>query len=134
MTSSAFAHDYAELEPLAPDLRSFLVTLLEDASASDYLDGDPDMFSAGPAKLSARLGRIIDVANDADMRWLRTADYEELDHPVFGRVPAGVVLQLLSDLVDTVAHAEDHADETPNAALSRDLIRLQALSETQWGQ
>jgi hypothetical protein len=27
MTSSAFAHDYAELEPLAPDLRSGIVSL-----------------------------------------------------------------------------------------------------------
>jgi hypothetical protein len=49
-------------------------------------------------------------------------------------VPAGIVLQLLSDLVDAVAHAEDHADEAPDAALTSDLARLQTLSDTQWGQ
>ena len=134
VASAATAHDYAELEPLEPELRTFLVTLLEDANAADHLDGDPGMLSGGPTKISARLARIIDTANDADMRWLETADYKELEHPVFGRVPAGIVLQLLSDLVDAVAHAEDHADEAPDAALTSDLARLQTLSDTQWGQ
>lgn len=134
VASAASAHDYAELAPLEPELRTFLVTLLEDANAADHLDGDPGMLSGGPTKISARLARIIETANDADMRWLETADYKELEHPALDRVPAGVVLQLLSDLVDAVAHAEDHADEAPDAALASDLARLQTLSDTQWGQ
>lgn len=136
MASVALAHDYAELNPLDPELRSFLVTLLEDANAADHLDGDTGMFAAGPTSISARLALIIDAANDADMRWLETADYKELDHPALGRVPSGFVLQLLSDLADDVAHAEDHkgAEQATDPVLVTDLARLQTLSDTQWGQ
>lgn len=136
MASVALAHDYAELNPLDPELRSFLVTLLEDANAADHLDGNPAVFAAGPSTLSARLSLIIDTANDEDMRWLETADYKELEHPALGRVPSGVVLQLLSDLADDVAHAEDHkdAEQAADQALVTDLARLQTLSDTQWGQ
>lgn len=136
MTSATLAHDYAELAPLEPELRSFLVTLLEDASAADYLDGDTGMFATGPTSLSARLSLIIDTANDADMRWLETANHKELEHPALGRVPSGVVLQLLNDLADDVAHAEDHTgnEQAADQALVTDLARLQTLSDTQWGQ
>lgn len=134
IVTTAVAHDYAEFAPLDPELRSFLVTLLEDANAADHLEGEPDMFSAGPTTLSARLTLIIDAANDADMRWLESTDYKALEHPVLGRVPAGLVLQLFSDLADAVAHAEEHADTASDVALAADLARLKTLSEKQWGQ
>ena len=134
LAGPAAAHDYAELAPLDPELRGFLITLLEDAGAVDRFDGDPQVLASVGAKVSARLTAVIDTADTLDLNWLNSADYQALKHPELGRVPPGFVLQLFSDLADDIAHAEDHDVSERSETMQRDLARLDALSNRVWGQ
>jgi hypothetical protein len=134
ISGPAAAHNYSELAPLDPELRSFLITLLEDAGAVDRFDGDPQVVAAAGANVSARLTAVIDSADKLDLNWLGAADYEALKHPELGRVPTGFVLQLFIDLADDIAHAEDHDVSERSETMRRDLARLETLSNRIWGQ
>ncbi|MEL6413667.1 MAG: hypothetical protein AAFQ15_01850, partial [Pseudomonadota bacterium] len=75
LSSAAVAHEYEELDTLDPDLRGFLITLLEDASADGQLDGSPKLLNSVGSSVSARLIAILDDADQEDMRWLQTVPY-----------------------------------------------------------
>lgn len=130
----AAAHEYGELEPLDADLRSFLISLLEQAAEEGHLDGEPDSFSDAGPSVSARLARVVSTATQADMAWLETVNVEGLDHPLYGRAPAGLILQRLDELVSDVIHFEEHAELGYDAegAFSQDMQRLERLSSSAW--
>ncbi|MEM1088302.1 MAG: hypothetical protein AAGH90_11275 [Pseudomonadota bacterium] len=130
------AHEYEEFEPLDPELRSFLVTLLEDASVGGRLAGSPELLSKTERSVSARLNAILDAADQDDTNWLQTAPHSELEHPVLGRVPVGQILQHFSLLAGEIAHAEDHAEDhsESDTDFARDMARLKTLSDQKWGR
>jgi len=128
------AHEYSELQPLDEDLRGFLIDLLEEAAASGHLDGEPGGFDEVDSSLSARLSSVVATATQQDMAWLASVDMEGLDHPVYGRVPVGLILQRFNELVSDVAHFEEH-DEIGydvDASLRQHIARLERLSSSAW--
>ena len=128
------AHEYGEFEPLDEQLRGFLIDLLEEASASGHFNGDPDDLAEAGSSLSARLASIVATATQADIAWLETVEIEALDHPVYGRVPVGLILQRFDELISDVAHFEEH-DEIGydvDSSLRQHISRLERLSSSAW--
>jgi|GEM_PF-2774830 len=132
----AHAHDYAELNPLSDEMRDALISLLEQAAAEGYLDGDAGEPSASTQTLSTRLRTVLSRATAEDIRWLETVDHPILEDPNFGRVPIGLVFRKFYDLASDVAHFEEdeQVEHHQNANLIEDMGRLRALSETAWGK
>ena len=132
----AHAHDYAELDPLSDELRDALISLLEQAAADGYLDGDAGEPSASTRTLSTRLSTVLSRATAEDIQWLETVDHPILEDPDFGRVPIGLVFRKFYDLASDVAHFEEdeQVEHHQDSELVEDIDRLRRLSDTVWGK
>lgn len=132
----AYAHDYAELDPLSDEMRDALISLLEDAAADGYFDGDAGELSATPKVLSVRLNMVLSSATAEDIQWLESVDHPVLEDPDFGRVPIGLVFRKFYDLVADVAHYEEDQQSAHHhdTKLVQDIDRLRSLSASVWGK
>ena len=132
----AHAHDYAELDLLSDEMRDALISLLEQAAAEGYLDGDAGEPSASTRTLSTRLRTVLSRATAEDIQWLETVDHPILEDPDFGRVPIGLVFRKFYALASDVAHFEedDQVVHHQESELVEDIDRLRRLSDTVWGR
>ncbi len=119
----AGAHDYDELAPLDPALRSALIDVLHAAAQAGELTTDPDAAASPDADgMAALLDRLEPDA------WTALAD--RLRHRAGvtdpARLPDSTLVPLFYDLHDFSAHFEAHEHEGAGPAQD-DLRRLQEI-------
>jgi hypothetical protein len=123
---AAQAHDYAELAPLDPVLRTALIEVLEEAAAEGRLR---PAASEGEA-LEPGLAALLDALAPDRRRRLADRLREKAGVEDPARLPANLLLPLFYDLADFSGHAHaapgDARAEGDRARLDRLMSRLGA--------
>lgn len=127
----ARGHEYHELEPIEPALRSFLIKVLEDARHEGFFQGDFENTSSVADELTELLGSLT----AEDSQWLKAKAYPEFEHPTIGRLPEGVITSFFYDLAEFAHTYESHGAESFSGddTAEADFARLSALSKSWWG-